>query len=364
MAVSLCMIIRNEEDLIPEFLKHASGLYDQLVVVDTGSTDHSAAIFEESGAEVHSFTWQDDFALARNESLRYAKSEWILILDADEFPPLGFGDEMRALISHGEIGAATVERTAEQKNGIDRTSHLLRLFRNDPSITYRYRIHEDASASVKEMLVRTGTKLGHIRTPILHVGYKPYFMTSRNKQERDETLLKMAIEDDPADLYSRYKLLELYRFHSRVSEMAPVAQDCLTLILAGTKIVPPFIAGDLVEMMRSTLASDADAGLAFLEDMAPVAGHSGHYHLALGMQFEQRGLLDQAGKHFHNALGLCAADPAKNLIITRAAMGLSRLSLAVHDLDGARLHVAAARRVAPDDPEVSLASQYLNDSPR
>lgn len=84
MSLSLCMIVKNETDYLARCLASVQGLVDQIVVVDTGSTDDSVDIARSFGAEIHHFEWIDDFAAARNESLRHATGDWILILDADE----------------------------------------------------------------------------------------------------------------------------------------------------------------------------------------------------------------------------------------------------------------------------------------
>jgi glycosyltransferase involved in cell wall biosynthesis len=78
------MIVHNEEGHLPRCLESVRGIVDQIVAVDTGSHDHTTAIAEQFGAEVYQFEWRDDFAAARNESLCYARGEWILYLDADE----------------------------------------------------------------------------------------------------------------------------------------------------------------------------------------------------------------------------------------------------------------------------------------
>lgn len=82
--ISLCMIMKNEEALLPRCLDSVRGLVDEIIIVDTGSTDDSVAIARRSGAHVLSDPWQDDFARPRNIGLRAATKDWILILDPDE----------------------------------------------------------------------------------------------------------------------------------------------------------------------------------------------------------------------------------------------------------------------------------------
>jgi len=84
MTVSLCMIARDEAEQITECLRSVRGLADEIVVVDTGSTDSTPALAREQGARVIAFPWNDDFSAARNRSLAEATGEWVLVLDADE----------------------------------------------------------------------------------------------------------------------------------------------------------------------------------------------------------------------------------------------------------------------------------------
>ena len=82
--LSLAMIVKNESANLPRCLRSVQGLVDEVVVVDTGSTDDTVGIAQSFGAKVSSFQWIDDFAAARNESLRRCTGDWVLILDGDE----------------------------------------------------------------------------------------------------------------------------------------------------------------------------------------------------------------------------------------------------------------------------------------
>ena len=82
--ISLCMIVKNEERSLARCINSAKSLFDQLIIIDTGSNDDTVKIAKEFDADVHHFQWCDDFAAARNESIKYAKYQWILFLDADE----------------------------------------------------------------------------------------------------------------------------------------------------------------------------------------------------------------------------------------------------------------------------------------
>ena len=95
--VSLTVIVRNEEANLPTCLDSVDGLVHEIIVVDTGSTDRTKEIAARYGAKVFDFAWRDDFAAARNESLRHATGDWIFWLDADDSIDRENRDRLRSL---------------------------------------------------------------------------------------------------------------------------------------------------------------------------------------------------------------------------------------------------------------------------
>jgi glycosyltransferase involved in cell wall biosynthesis len=88
--VSCCLIVRNEEATLRDCLSSVADLVQEIIIVDTGSTDGTREVASGFGARVVDFTWQDSFASARNESIRHATGRWIFWLDADEWlDPVG-----------------------------------------------------------------------------------------------------------------------------------------------------------------------------------------------------------------------------------------------------------------------------------
>jgi cellulose synthase/poly-beta-1,6-N-acetylglucosamine synthase-like glycosyltransferase len=83
-SLSLCMIVKNEEKYLARCLASLKPMVDEMIIVDTGSTDTTRDIAEVFGAKVFDYEWHDDFAAARNHSLEQAQGDWILVMDADE----------------------------------------------------------------------------------------------------------------------------------------------------------------------------------------------------------------------------------------------------------------------------------------
>ena len=100
--ISLCMIVKNEEKRLERALSWGEGILWEKIVVDTGSTDGTVALAEELGAKVSHFDWIDDFAAARNFALRQAKGDWILTLDADEWPVPETSGKLASIVRQAE----------------------------------------------------------------------------------------------------------------------------------------------------------------------------------------------------------------------------------------------------------------------
>jgi len=203
--VSLSMIVRNEEHHLPDCLRSVSGLFQDIVIVDTGSTDGTRAVAESFGARVFDFPWPDSFGMARNESLRHARGKWILWLDADDRldeenrrqleTMLGnLGDEMDAY-------AMKVRSVLDPQRSSFRLLDQVRLFRNLPSIRWDYRIHEQILPAVN----RAGGVVRWANVIVDHVGYVDA-SARRSKLERNLRLLELDFAERPDDAFNLFNL--------------------------------------------------------------------------------------------------------------------------------------------------------------
>lgn len=84
METTLCLIVKNGAKQLPECIKSFQGLFSEILIIDTGSKDNTIGVSKELGAAVFSYEWEDDFSKARNFALSKVKTEWILIVDADD----------------------------------------------------------------------------------------------------------------------------------------------------------------------------------------------------------------------------------------------------------------------------------------
>jgi glycosyltransferase involved in cell wall biosynthesis len=170
--VSLCMIVRNEEKHLPDGLASVTGIFDQIVVVDTGSTDTTRQVAQRYGAEVYDFPWVDSFAAARNECLRHARHQWVLWLDADDRLDEENRDRLKQLVANlgdeRDAYALKVRSALDPAASAFRLLDQVRVFRNRPEIRWDYRIHEQILPAVN----RAGGGVRWADVVIYHVGYQ------------------------------------------------------------------------------------------------------------------------------------------------------------------------------------------------
>jgi len=208
--LSVCLIVKNEEKFLAQCLKSVRGLATQIIVVDTGSTDRTVEIAREFGAEIYSFAWSDDFAAARNAALEPATGDWVLMLDADEeLPPVQHAALLADLKKSSTLAHRLPLVNAGQNDG---RSFVPRLFRNAPGVYYLGRIHEQVFPSLLPHCKNWGLKTALGTAEILHHGYTREMVRDRNKIERNLNLLRLAIEENSADVNLVMNLgLELVR---------------------------------------------------------------------------------------------------------------------------------------------------------
>lgn len=200
MLLSLCMIVRNERSVLERCLRSVAGVADDIVVVDTGSTDGTREIAEKAGARVFDFPWVDDFSAPRNRALAEARAPWILVLDADEqlLEPdrLALRDLLRRHTpAEGAPGEAfnLIVNNSSDGGRTGMRARILRLFPNHPQIRYEWPIHEQVATSV----IRLGLPTIDADISILHDGYAD---KTRNvaKQRRNLAILQRQLASGEA----------------------------------------------------------------------------------------------------------------------------------------------------------------------
>jgi tetratricopeptide (TPR) repeat protein len=237
--VSLCMIAKNEQRFLGECLARAKDAVDEIVLVDTGSTDETVAIAESFGARVLRAPWQDDFSSPRNVGLQAATGDWILVLDADEFLQPGACERIRAAVQDPNVLGYHMHFVNVYGDGKTLGVMMVRLFRNLPGIHYQNVIHEQVTPSLQRIGQPLGLTLASAEIEVEHHGYSDAVMNERGKNERNERLFKKQLEATPDDVYCLYKYGDfLRRVPGRGADARALLDRCLDRILAGSPSLP------------------------------------------------------------------------------------------------------------------------------
>jgi glycosyltransferase involved in cell wall biosynthesis/Tfp pilus assembly protein PilF len=209
--LSVCLIAKNEERFLNGCLESIRGLADQIILVDTGSTDRTVEIARAHGAEIHFRAWDNDFSAARNAALLHARGDWILVLDADEEVSKAHHSNLRALLTQANTIAYRLPLVdvGREDQGV---SQVPRLFRNAPQQFYVSRVHEQVYASLELNREKWSMENRFGDARLLHYGYQTEVVKSRNKVQRNLRLLEQANEEYPNDVNLLMNLgLELWR---------------------------------------------------------------------------------------------------------------------------------------------------------
>jgi tetratricopeptide (TPR) repeat protein len=207
--ISLCMIVKNEEDVILRCLESVKDAVDEMIVVDTGSTDRTVELAASAGAQVYPREWRSDFAAARNESIELATGRWILVLDADETLEENHGAQLRELVSAmPDIDGFFVQIVnyigTEAKRIGSSTSSSMRLFRNMPGYRYEGRIHEQIVQPI--INANPAARLHYSSLQLNHGGYLPEVVQKKNKVQRNMELLEQELAHTDNESFHRYNL--------------------------------------------------------------------------------------------------------------------------------------------------------------
>jgi len=220
-AISLCMMVKNEERNLARCLDSVRDLTSDFIIVDTGSTDQTPCIAAQYGAKVIPFDFTTiDFAAARNAALDRAHGRWILMLDADEVLEHDGTPKIEKLIAGGENAGYFLERHNHASDSQSPfTDYVVRLFPNRPNYRYRGRVHEIIDAAILSgggRLIKTDIRVDHS------------FSSDREARRRKNhwyiEILKEEIAADPSDdsrldfLAAEYHQLEMYDEATKIAE--------------------------------------------------------------------------------------------------------------------------------------------------
>jgi glycosyltransferase involved in cell wall biosynthesis len=383
--LSLCLIVRNEETRLADCLESAREAVDEMIVVDTGSTDRTIEMARSLGARVLSFPWCDDFSAARNFALDQASGDWILHLDADEELDEEDIPQIRQLIDRSDLDSIVVAiHNVEQRPGGRRKVFIHpypRIFRRHPDIRYQGLVHEFLTHL-------KATFYTSIR--IYHYGYDCPPAEQQERRQRLEKLCLRQLERDPNHPVAHFSLAGVYLGNQRIDEARQHLEKAIDLIdpknsqyqhfylmalhylggIYATKgdgdrameyclkaiqirpdyLDPYFLLGELqfrqgrMEEAERTFQGFLDLREQLLQQPvralfsnARLHAHD-HVHLRLGHLCQARGDITRAEQHYHQAV---EANPQS----VEANIQLARLYTLKLDVGRAKQFLTAARNL-------------------
>lgn len=213
-SLALCMIVKNEEEMLGGCLESIKDVVDEMIVVDTGSTDNTKQIARAHGAKVFDFEWINDFAAARNFSKAQTDCDYVMALDADERFHSIQGQSLRDSLSNQDAPVCfirlspadsitdTVEDVLEKAEQTSGFTFLPRILKNIDDNDWVGRVHEAPSNT------RGAT---YINVDIVHLGHDKEYRIEHKKGERNLRLLEEILKDDSDQFPLFYSYLAMER---------------------------------------------------------------------------------------------------------------------------------------------------------
>jgi len=361
--LSLCLIARNEERFLAGCLESARGVADEVVLVDTGSTDATREIARLHGARVLERPWDDDFAAARNCGLDAARGTHVLALDADERLAPGAGEALRAALEDTRLllgllplhNADTLDApAAEVLSGARRIGAPIwvpRLFPRLPELRYTRRVHETLTRGFNTLLAMDRGEAQAVAAPLIHLGELAALRADLGRDARNERLLRRALDEDPADgELAGYLAAQLLKAERRVEARA-VGERSLELFLRAIDVRPlghPPTSTVRLGFALSFAQADTGAPEAALHTARECAARFPVPHANLvfaeAYALEKLRRFGEAAALYRRCLALDGV-PSSQQVLTGVTSDLAQLRLgvvlaAVGDLDEARASFA------------------------
>jgi len=365
--LSVCMIVRDEEKMLPRCLKSVRDVADELIVVDTGSRDNTISIARDFGAKVFHFKWCDDFAAARNESLKHANGDWILEMDADEELPRSSIHPLKEAIRNPRR-LAYIVKCDDGPKAPQRLGWIGRLFRNHPSVRYSRPYHESVQPSIEKLIAKEPGWQTYYEPSIMirHYGYEGSKLSK--KYERGLRIMQSYVNSHPNDWYTWTKLGNAYyglgsndeaesclKTALEINPASPEANYSLGLILQKQEKVEAAIwyykkaiAGDrLLAEARANLGAIyvqkgmLDDAISELKEALAINPDLALAHSNLGLAYINEGKLDEGVEQLNKAV---AIDPDLASAHMNLAIGYTKKGI----LDHAFLEYDKALNIDPD----------------
>ncbi len=206
MKISACYMVKNAEKDLARSLESLVKYVDEIIVVDTGSTDSTVEVAKKFGAKIFYETWQDDFSTPRNVAIREAKGDWIVFLDADEYFVNDTAQNLRRAIKLAKdkkfqgLSISWINVDADNGNKIISAEHALRIFENVPNLHYVGKIHE--VPYIGEKILSNITMISADLLTLYHTGYSTSIVKAKFERNLKLLLEELETSAEPERTYS------------------------------------------------------------------------------------------------------------------------------------------------------------------
>jgi len=260
MLLTICMIVKNEAEMLKRHLPNLTAVADEVIVVDTGSSDETVKVAKELGARLFKFAWIKDFAAARNHSLQYARSRWIMCVDADELVQKEDLLKIREWLKSAQAEVYALPVYECERGELKPLSIYFRprIFRHHLGYHYVRPINEQlADAKGK---VQTGKETQD--PPVYHFGAHLTTEKMEQKRERNIELFEKMIKANPADIYFHFLLANNYQGKGLADQALAEYEKVLSLAPASDLAYEAMIYRAIILNNRNQLKLALDQAIA------------------------------------------------------------------------------------------------------
>ncbi|MEI7025660.1 tetratricopeptide repeat-containing glycosyltransferase family 2 protein [Paenibacillus sp. y28] len=311
--ISLCMIVKNEEKVLRRCLASAAGLADEIIIVDTGSTDATKKIASEFTDLIFDFEWTNDFSAARNESIKHATGRWILYLDADEYLDQATAPELRRMLSSLDaseplgivLPIMNMMNSAEENKQRVYRSSATRLFTNGHQLYFTRPIHEQVTCPNGNLKDSNYNSFF-----IYHSGYTAEVVKEKNKSERNMAIFdELKTKSNTRTPYDCFTLANQYFSIQDYKKALYYYERAYKRAKSGTPFLPYCV--DKLIRIHFILQRYKDAE-DYIQKGLQLWGQWPDFHFMLGELYELCGFYKKAEDKFEETIRLAEQREAEN----------------------------------------------------